>query len=152
MIERDLTPEEIESVLQKQCYAHLGFVNAESVVNVLPITYVYDKQKLYSFSLEGEKIEAMRCNPDVCVQIEELQPPDSWHSVQVWGKYAELEKGSWDVVEKLIDSFWSTTDANNVLYTPLRDFKENTKYNTIVYEIAIERSIGKLGTHAQRSV
>ena len=56
------------------------------------------------------------------------------------------------MVEKLIDSFWSTTDANNVLYTPLRDFKENTKYNTIVYEIAIERSIGKLGTHAQRSV
>lgn len=150
MIVRDLTPEEITAVLQKQCYAHLGFLDTQSTINVLPITYVYDDNCLYSFSGEGGKLQAMRQNPNVCLQIEHLQEPDSWQSVQVWGKYVELERGAWNAVEKLIESFWEHHDKEEVIYTPLRDFHRGEQGDNIVYKIEIERTTGKLGGHESR--
>ena len=39
---------------------------------VVPIYYAYAENDLYSFSMPGQKIEWMRTNPNVCVQIDEF--------------------------------------------------------------------------------
>lgn len=152
MIDRDLTPEEIEELLQSQCYAHLGFTDEAGAVHVLPITYVCDDEYIYSYSMMGSKIEAMRHHPQVCVQVQELNLPDSWQSVQVWGTFSEIDKGAWDVVHKLISDFWSRTDINNVIYTPLRDFEQRIGDGNLVYRIKREKVIGKHGKHTERRV
>lgn len=152
MVLRDLTTEEIEKVLQNQFYAHLGFLDESNSVNVLPITYVYDNNCLYSYSLEGRKIEAMRENPNVCAQIELLETSDAWQSVQVWGTYKELPHGTWSTVAKLVENFWNNVDKNNILYTPMRDFQAQVNSTSIIYALEIERVTGKLGRYAKRTI
>jgi nitroimidazol reductase NimA-like FMN-containing flavoprotein (pyridoxamine 5'-phosphate oxidase superfamily) len=57
---------------------------------VVPIYFVYDNDYLYSFSTVGQKIEWMRANPLVCVEVDDVVSPEQWMSVIVFGRYEEL--------------------------------------------------------------
>ncbi len=57
---------------------------------VVPIHFVAEGGYLYSFSLLGKKIEWMRTNPLVCVQVDEFGRDREWRSVVVDGRYEEL--------------------------------------------------------------
>lgn len=57
---------------------------------VVPITFAAEGNYLYGFSLLGQKIDWMRENPKVCVQIDELEDPRQWRSLVVLGRYEEL--------------------------------------------------------------
>jgi len=57
---------------------------------VVPFYFVYDNDCLYSFSTVGQKIEWMRANPLVCVEVDEVMSPEQWMSVIVFGRYEEL--------------------------------------------------------------
>jgi nitroimidazol reductase NimA-like FMN-containing flavoprotein (pyridoxamine 5'-phosphate oxidase superfamily) len=57
---------------------------------VVPITFSLSGNYLYSFSMAGQKIEWMRQNPKVCVQVDEFGELREWKSVVVYGTYEEL--------------------------------------------------------------
>jgi nitroimidazol reductase NimA-like FMN-containing flavoprotein (pyridoxamine 5'-phosphate oxidase superfamily) len=58
---------------------------------VVPIYFAYDGNRhLYAISTIGQKIEWMRANPLVCVEVDELTSHDEWMSVIVFGRYEEL--------------------------------------------------------------
>jgi len=56
---------------------------------VVPFNYAADGRDLYSFSLTGKKVEWMRQNPKVCVQIDHLAGRE-WRSVVIYGRFEEL--------------------------------------------------------------
>jgi len=45
---------------------------------------------LYGFATQGQKVEWMRANPSVCVEVDEIEGMDKWMSVVVFGRYEEL--------------------------------------------------------------
>ena len=57
---------------------------------VVPITFAADGNFLYGFSLVGRKIDWMRDNPAVCVQVDEYRAAREWRCVVVYGRYEEL--------------------------------------------------------------
>ena len=57
---------------------------------IVPISYVYERNRLYGFSTFGQKIEWMRTNPSVCVEIDEIADRHHWASVVIIGHYDEL--------------------------------------------------------------
>jgi len=57
---------------------------------IVPFHVDMDGEWLYGFATLGQKIEWMRQNPLVCVQIEELTTEEQWESVLVYGQYEEL--------------------------------------------------------------
>jgi nitroimidazol reductase NimA-like FMN-containing flavoprotein (pyridoxamine 5'-phosphate oxidase superfamily) len=57
---------------------------------VVPIYFTLHHDHLYAFTTEGQKIEWMRANPRVCVEIDERIGHDRWQSVLVFGRYEEL--------------------------------------------------------------
>jgi nitroimidazol reductase NimA-like FMN-containing flavoprotein (pyridoxamine 5'-phosphate oxidase superfamily) len=57
---------------------------------IVPIHVVFDGVSLYGYSALGRKIEWMRQNPLVCLEIDELIGGRSWESVVVFGNYEEL--------------------------------------------------------------
>jgi len=57
---------------------------------VVPIYFMIDGDHLYSFANLGQKIEWMRANPRVCVEIDERVAHDRWQSVIAFGEYEEL--------------------------------------------------------------
>ena len=57
---------------------------------VVPFYFAFNESCLYSFSTAGQKIEWMRTNPLVCVEVDEVVSPEQWVSVIVFGRYQEL--------------------------------------------------------------
>jgi uncharacterized protein len=57
---------------------------------IVPIYYAYSGGYVYSLSTLGQKVGWMRANPFVCLQVDEIQTPQNWSSVVVFGRYEEL--------------------------------------------------------------
>jgi nitroimidazol reductase NimA-like FMN-containing flavoprotein (pyridoxamine 5'-phosphate oxidase superfamily) len=57
---------------------------------VVPVYLVSRDGYLYGFSSVGLKIECMRANPLVCVEIEDVNSAEAWTTVIVFGTYEEL--------------------------------------------------------------
>lgn len=58
---------------------------------VLPLNFNFDGNRyLYCFATLGQKIEWMRSNPLVCVEVDEVKNHNHWSSVIVFGSYEEL--------------------------------------------------------------
>jgi uncharacterized protein len=57
---------------------------------VVPVYFVYADRSLYGFATVGKKIEWMRANPLVCLEVDEIVSPQQWVCVIVSGRYEEL--------------------------------------------------------------
>ena len=57
---------------------------------VVPVYLSLHDSYLYGFSAPGRKIESMRANPLVCVEIEDLTKLTEWTTFVVFGTYEEL--------------------------------------------------------------
>ena len=57
---------------------------------VVPIYFAYEGGRLYGFTTLGRKVQWMRANPRVCVEVDEVADQLTWSSVVVLGKYEEL--------------------------------------------------------------
>jgi nitroimidazol reductase NimA-like FMN-containing flavoprotein (pyridoxamine 5'-phosphate oxidase superfamily) len=87
----------IESMNDRECRELLARKNvarlACSLNNqpyVVPINVDYHGRALYGFSMLGQKIEWMRANPLVCVEVDELTLRRSWETIILFGVYEEL--------------------------------------------------------------
>ena len=57
---------------------------------VVPIYFALHRDHVYAFTTLGQKIEWMRANPRVCLEVDERIGHDRWQSVLVFGRYEEL--------------------------------------------------------------
>jgi len=59
---------------------------------VVPVSLAYDEASacLYGFSPPGQKVEWMRANPQVCIEVDKISADDEWVSVIAIGRYEEL--------------------------------------------------------------
>src|SRR4051812_39795953 len=58
---------------------------------VVPFNFAFDGEKyLYAFSTLGQKIEWMRTNPLVCVEVEEIISQFEWTSLVIFRRFEEL--------------------------------------------------------------
>lgn len=89
MVINEMTEKECTEILSRTSLGRLGcaFDNQPYVV---PITFAYDGDDFFVVSTFGEKIEWMRSNPNVCVQVDEILSEDQWASVIANGRYQEL--------------------------------------------------------------
>ena len=78
-------------------YAHLGCFDGQDPY-VVPVTYLYHDSSFYSFTQEGKKIEIMRKNPRVCLQVEQVENGFIWQSAIAWGSFEEVT----DEIEEFI--------------------------------------------------
>lgn len=51
---------------------------------IVPFYYVCDEGDIYSFTTVGQKIEWVRVNPLVCVEVDEVKSSQQWSSVVVF--------------------------------------------------------------------
>jgi len=84
-----LSPEEMEELLQKNMIGRLGCTDGQ-LVYVVPVSYLFDNNTLLCHSRDGLKIEMMRRNPNVCFEVDEIRDYNNWRSVIAWGVYEEL--------------------------------------------------------------
>jgi uncharacterized protein len=69
---------------------------------VVPFYFAYADNYLYSFATVGQKIEWMRANPLVCVEMDEVVTSEEWVSIIISGRYQELpDMPEWKAAREL---------------------------------------------------
>jgi len=97
MLVREMTVDECRAVLAGMRIGRLACAR-DNQPYVVPFHFAYDDKAhidsltthLYAFSMLGQKIEWMRANPLVCVEVDEINRQDDWASVIIFGRYEEL--------------------------------------------------------------
>jgi nitroimidazol reductase NimA-like FMN-containing flavoprotein (pyridoxamine 5'-phosphate oxidase superfamily) len=85
----ELTAEEIDQVLRAEVLGHIACI-AEGWPYVVPINFVYEGGSIYANGSEGLKLQAMRENPRVCFEVEQIRGMANWRTVVVRGHFEEL--------------------------------------------------------------
>ncbi len=89
MIIKQISEKECEEVLRHATLARLG-CSLDNQPYVVPVYVSYEEKHIYVFSTRGKKIDWMRQNPNVCVQVDEIAGKSEWTSVIANGQYQEL--------------------------------------------------------------
>lgn len=89
MLVHEMTAEECRELLARTHIARLACVG-NSQPYVIPIHIDFHRDFLYGFATEGLKIEWMRKNPLVCLEVDDFSSPTRWATVVVFGQYEEL--------------------------------------------------------------
>ena len=87
-----MTELECSDILRRSELGHLACARNDQPY-IVPIHFSFDLQHecLYAFSTVGQKIEWMRENPRVCVEVEDIEDKNHWTTVLIFGVYEELE-------------------------------------------------------------
>jgi len=86
----NLNNTEIEELIHQQLVGRIG-CHADGVTYVVPVSYAYDGNYVYSHTYEGMKINLMRKNPKLCFQVDNTKNLANWKSVICWGEFEELK-------------------------------------------------------------
>ena len=91
----ELDAQRCEDLLRAEVIARIGCLS-EDRVYVVPVTYVYDGTYVYGHAMDGTKLRAMRANPQVCVEVEQVDDLSNWRSGIAWGTFEECRGADWD--------------------------------------------------------
>ena len=94
MVIRELDRKECLTVLARLRLARLG-CSRDNQPYIVPVTLICHSPEegepcFYGVTIPGQKVEWMRANPMVCVEVDEIEADDLWVSVIVFGRYEEL--------------------------------------------------------------
>lgn len=93
MVIHEMNREECYRLLARATLARLGcaYENQPYVVPAWVAFHSFGGEAcLYGFTTPGQKVEWMRANPLVCVEVDEVTSDVQWVSVIVFGHYEEL--------------------------------------------------------------
>ena len=88
---RELSAPECTEILERSRLGRLGCSRFDQPY-VVPVHFSFDPEQtcLYVVSLIGQKIDWMRENPKVCVEIDDIADEKHWTTVLVFGRYDEI--------------------------------------------------------------
>ena len=115
MIVKEMTRQDCVAVLSASRVARLACAK-DNQPYVTPIHFAFADHHLYSFSMPGQKIDWMRANPNVCVQIDQSMDHRQWRSVVVYGVYEELPDKIGSKRER--DHAWSLLEKHSNWWEP----------------------------------
>lgn len=131
-----LSQQEARALLSKARTGRLGCL-VDDGPYVVPVNYVFHDDRIYVHSLPGRKINAMRANPRVCLQVDDIQDAYHWRSAIAFGRYEEVaDEGErrW-AVRRLLARFPDLTPVESV---PVHDGQSSV----ILFRIHIEEVTG----------
>jgi nitroimidazol reductase NimA-like FMN-containing flavoprotein (pyridoxamine 5'-phosphate oxidase superfamily) len=117
--------------------ARLGCI-ADGSPYIVQVNYFIEGDFIYSHSLPGTKISALRTNSNACIQVDQIESALKWQSVIAFGRYEEVR----DAAERarvlgiLLKRFPMLTPVESALTT------NGAPPQIIVFRINVERLTG----------
>ena len=107
MIVREMRETECYDVIRAEQIGRLA-CSRDDQPYIVPIQYAYSEASIFSFSMPGKKIEIMRSNHRVCLEIEHFSNRENWCCVLVDGNFRELtskedRQGAWILLQERSD-------------------------------------------------
>jgi len=134
-----LSENEAIEVIKAGRIGRLGCVDQEGPY-VVPINYLIDGREIYSHALPGKKIDAMRVNPLVCLQVDHIRDDLHWSSAIAFGKFEEIRnpQSRRTVISKLLCGFPKMTPVESQIV------QDAAAPDSIVFKIVVDRVTGVL--------
>ena len=132
-----LSEDQARAILAKKGVGRLGCV-VDGGPYVVPINYHLADGSIYSHSLPGLKISALRTNPRACLQVDEIASDLQWRSVLVFGNFEEITSSTEraEVLHKLLKHHPMLTPVESTIV------RDGAPPPVIVFRIRIERITG----------
>jgi uncharacterized protein len=148
-----LDNEHINMLLKTEVTGHLGCC-VDNKPYVVPISYVYDDDYIYGHTSEGMKINMMRKNPNVCIEVEHVKNSMNWQSVIAFGQFEELKgKDANRAMDKFVKKLATYLDSEikdskdfNALEMVSRQIHMGPK-NSVFYRIKLTEKHGRYETN-----
>jgi nitroimidazol reductase NimA-like FMN-containing flavoprotein (pyridoxamine 5'-phosphate oxidase superfamily) len=134
---RMLSEEQARNLIAGGRIGRLGCVdNGEPYV--VPINYVFEDGSIYSHSMPGQKIDALRAHPRACLQVDEIENDFEWRSVIAFGNFEEIRVPSdrRSVLGKLLARFPLLTPVESVMA------QDASAPDSVVFRIIVDRITG----------
>ena len=134
---RILLEEEARSLLNFAKVGRLGcVVNGEPYI--VPINYLFEDGSIYSHSLPGRKLEALRAHPRACLQVDEIRDDFDWRSAIAYGNFEEIRVPSdrTSILGKLLARFPLLTPVESLIV------EDANAPHSVVFRIRIDRITG----------
>jgi len=105
---------------------------------VVPVNYVFEEMSIYSHSLPGRKIEALRAQPRACLQVDEIQGDFNWRSVIAYGNFEEIRVPTdrRTILRKLLERFPLLTPVESLIAA------DAAAPDSVVFRIVVDRITG----------
>ena len=148
MTMQPMTINESIRLLSENYIGRLGYFS-QSRPEIIPITYYFDPENhaILSYSGPGNKIEAMRKNPLITFQVDEITDLENWKSVLLYGSFEELEGIDAKAMLHQFSEGVKKVLENKEKSTPefIREFssKINSPDTPIVYRLNIDEINGR---------
>ena len=143
MLIHELTENECRDILKRTNLARLACSRHDQPY-VVPIHFDFDEEWFYSFSTLGQKIDWMRANPKVCVEVDDITDKSHWTTVVAFGRYQELTDS--------LSHFGARNRARELFekrrewWLPAAAKLASSEHPiTVVYRIRINRMTGRRG-------
>jgi len=113
---RVLDDKDTWEVLRRGKVGHLACIEGDEPY-VVPINYLVQDDCIYSHSLPGRKIAAMRAHPRACLQVSNVQDDFHWRSAIAFGSFEEIIGADERMVilRRLLDRFPRLTPVESQL-------------------------------------
>lgn len=142
----NLTDNQIDTLLKKEVIGRIGCATDDNLY-VVPISYVYDGKNIYAHTYEGLKTKAMRKNPKVCFEVDDIKDLANWSSVIAWGTYNEIteKKERNEALKLLLDRHLPVASSVTTHLGKSWPFynDELDSIDGIVFKIALNSRTGK---------
>ncbi|MBU3713805.1 MAG: pyridoxamine 5'-phosphate oxidase family protein [Ferruginibacter sp.] len=142
----ELTKQEIDNVLMSQSLCRIA-CSDDKKPYLVPVTFAYNGTYLYGQSMNGTKLNILRKNPNVCVQVDIINSMTNWKSVIVTGQFEELkDKEAETAREHLYSKIFSLMTGSSVHsfgHELESAIDENNRIKSVMYRIKIEKITGR---------
>jgi nitroimidazol reductase NimA-like FMN-containing flavoprotein (pyridoxamine 5'-phosphate oxidase superfamily) len=139
----------INDVLESNIIGRLGYTDGHRIY-IIPISYLfYNLKYIIAHSREGQKIEILRKNPHVCLEVDKIDNLSNWKSVILWGKYEEItnQRDRYYALDLLIRRISKQKAMEMQISSEQPEIEESMvlpdREKTIVYRIQIENKSGR---------
>ena len=137
MASKILSDDEALAVIKAGKVGRLGCIDNDEPY-VVPINYLVDEGSIYSHSLPGKKIDALRSNPRACLQVDHIYDDFHWRSAIAFGNFEEIDR-SRDrraILEKLLARFPQLTPVES------RIVQDAAAPDSVVFRIIVDHITG----------
>ena len=89
---KNLDEQAARKLLKDRRFGHLGIMLEGGEPYVVPVNYLYMDEAIFIHSLPGKKLDALREDGKVCLQVEKIETECRWQSAIVFGEFQEIKK------------------------------------------------------------
>ncbi len=134
---RTLTVGQAFEIIKAGKIGRLGCIDRHEPY-VVPVNYLTDNGTIYSHSLPGKKIEAMRAHPRVCLQVDQIDDDFHWRSALATGNFEEVKspRDRRVVLGKLLSAFPNLTPVESMA------IEDAAAPESVVFRIVIDQVTG----------